>query len=109
MLVALALTAAVASAEPPSSESSPPAFVQRSLPAGLAMPIPTPQQLQYQGEISALIHFGMATFFHDVRATSLLRAPVHFINGSSYKTNRGRTKLTLPRGRVRVSLLGLFC
>lgn len=29
------------------------------------MPIPTPQQLKYQGAMSALIHFGMATFFHD--------------------------------------------
>ena len=109
MLVALALTAAVASAEPSSSESSPPAFVHRSLPAGLAMPIPTPQQLKYQGEISALIHFGMATFFHDVRVKSLLRAPVHFINDFSYKKHKGRTKLTLPRGRVSASLLGLFC
>ena len=29
------------------------------------LPVPTKQQLAYQGEISALIHFGMATFFHD--------------------------------------------
>eukprot|EP00658_Telonema_sp_P-2_P016394 TRINITY_DN1635_c0_g1_i3.p1 TRINITY_DN1635_c0_g1~~TRINITY_DN1635_c0_g1_i3.p1 ORF type:complete len:505 (+),score=123.21 TRINITY_DN1635_c0_g1_i3:177-1691(+) len=29
------------------------------------LPIPTKQQLAYQGQISALIHFGMATFFHD--------------------------------------------
>ena len=30
-----------------------------------AWPIPTPQQLAYQGGISALIHFNMATFMHD--------------------------------------------
>lgn len=30
-----------------------------------SLPIPTPQQLQYQGSISGLIHFGMATFAHD--------------------------------------------
>ena len=30
-----------------------------------SLPVPTPQQLEYQGSISALIHFGMATFFHD--------------------------------------------
>ncbi len=29
------------------------------------VPLPTPQQLNYQGKISALIHFGMSTFFHD--------------------------------------------
>jgi len=29
------------------------------------LPIPTPQQLRYQGSMNALIHFGMATFFHD--------------------------------------------
>lgn len=36
-----------------------PAFVK--LPAPNAMPVPTPQQLKYQGGISALIHFNMAT------------------------------------------------
>ncbi len=30
-----------------------------------APPIPTPEQLRYQGSMNALIHFGMATFFHD--------------------------------------------
>eukprot|EP01043_Picozoa_sp_COSAG02_P039723 COSAG02_NODE_3156_length_7262_cov_12.166132_8_plen_112_part_01 len=40
-------------------------FVERARPAGVTMPVPTPEQLKYQGEISALIHFGMATFFHD--------------------------------------------
>ena len=30
-----------------------------------SLPVPTKQQLEYQGSISALIHFGMATFFHD--------------------------------------------
>ncbi len=30
-----------------------------------SLPIPTPQQLKYPGTISALIHFNMATFFHD--------------------------------------------
>ena len=40
-----------------------PAFVD--VPFEGALPVPTPQQLKYQGEISALIHFGMATFFHD--------------------------------------------
>eukprot|EP00048_Salpingoeca_helianthica_P015607 m.227635 g.227635 ORF g.227635 m.227635 type:complete len:468 (+) comp17272_c0_seq1:38-1441(+) len=30
-----------------------------------AWPRPTPQQLAYGGEISALIHFDMSTFFHD--------------------------------------------
>ena len=36
-----------------------------SLPHAVPMPVPTRQQLAYQGKISALIHFGMATFFHD--------------------------------------------
>ena len=31
----------------------------------VVLPLPTPQQLAYGGQISALIHFGMATFFHD--------------------------------------------
>ena len=35
------------------------------LPLESAPPLPTPQQLKYQGAVSALIHFGMATFFHD--------------------------------------------
>jgi alpha-L-fucosidase len=30
-----------------------------------SLPIPTPQQLRYQGSISGLIHFGMSTFAHD--------------------------------------------
>jgi hypothetical protein len=30
-----------------------------------AWPVPTPQQLAYQGGISALVHFNMATFMHD--------------------------------------------
>lgn len=30
-----------------------------------AVPTPSPQQLKYGGSISALIHFNMATFFHD--------------------------------------------
>jgi hypothetical protein len=30
-----------------------------------AVPTPSPQQLKYGGTISALIHFNMATFFHD--------------------------------------------
>ena len=58
MLAGLA-TVATAAAE------GAPAFTERALPHGAAMPLPTPQQLKYQGEISALIHFGMATFFHD--------------------------------------------
>lgn len=29
------------------------------------LPKPTPQQLKYGGSINALIHFNMATFFHD--------------------------------------------
>ena len=36
-----------------------------SLSHAAPLPVPTPQQLAYQGSISALIHFGMATFFHD--------------------------------------------
>lgn len=41
----------------------PPAFIMRAPAAPL--PIPTPQQLRYQGSMNALVHFGMATFFHD--------------------------------------------
>jgi hypothetical protein len=29
------------------------------------LPIPTPEQLRYQGSMNALVHFGMSTFFHD--------------------------------------------
>ena len=35
------------------------------LPTTQPLPIPTPQQLAYQGGISGLIHFSMATFFHN--------------------------------------------
>ena len=35
------------------------------IPSQFAPLVPTPQQLAYQGEISALVHFGMSTFFHD--------------------------------------------
>jgi hypothetical protein len=58
MMLALATTALAAA-------GAPPAFTERALPAGATMPVPTAAQLKYQGEISALIHFGMATFFHD--------------------------------------------
>lgn len=34
-------------------------------PRAAPWPVPTPQQLQYQGSINALVHFNMATFFHD--------------------------------------------
>lgn len=37
----------------------------RRVPHDGPLPVPTPQQLAYQGSISGLIHFGMATFFHD--------------------------------------------
>ena len=49
-LCALAAAAAAAAAAPPPF---------RLLPASSAPPLPTPQQLKYQGAISALIHFGM--------------------------------------------------
>ena len=39
----------------------PTSFVEPAAP----LPIPTPQQLRYQGGMNDLIHFGMATFFHD--------------------------------------------
>jgi hypothetical protein len=55
-LCTLAVVAAAASA--------PPAFVLLPAPAG-GLPLPTPQQLKYQGSMNALIHFGMSTFFHD--------------------------------------------
>ena len=35
------------------------------LPHAGPLPVPTEQQLAYQGQISALIHFGMASFMHD--------------------------------------------
>ena len=44
--------------------AAPPAFVLLPAPAG-GLPLPTPQQLKYQGSMNALIHFGMSTFFHD--------------------------------------------
>lgn len=55
VLVALCSTLAVAAAQH--------SFTQ--VPYVGSMPLPTKQQLAYQGSISALIHFGMATFFHD--------------------------------------------
>lgn len=54
-LCTLAVVAAAASAPP---------FVLLPAPAG-GLPLPTPQQLKYQGSMNALIHFGMSTFFHD--------------------------------------------
>ncbi len=59
-ILAAACAAAVSAS---ASSSSAPSFTL--LPLASAPPVPTPQQLQYQGGISALIHFGMATFFHD--------------------------------------------
>jgi len=47
------------------SINDPPALHIVKLAEGVTLPTPTPQQLKYQGTISALIHFGMATFFHD--------------------------------------------
>jgi len=44
--------------------ASAPPFVLLPAPAG-GLPLPTPQQLKYQGSMNALIHFGMSTFFHD--------------------------------------------
>jgi len=44
---------------------APPAAAWRKVPHDGPLPVPTPQQLAYQGAISGLIHFGMATFFHD--------------------------------------------
>ena len=71
MLLALALVACAASCclgLPISSaadalHSTAPPF--KLLVPAAALPIPTPEQLRYAGSISALIHFGMATFFHD--------------------------------------------
>ena len=60
-ILAAACVATAVSAS--ASSSSAPSFTL--LPLASAPPVPTPQQLQYQGGISALIHFGMATFFHD--------------------------------------------
>lgn len=37
----------------------------QQLPLRGPLPIPSEQQIAYAGKISALIHFGMATFFHD--------------------------------------------
>ena len=42
---------------------TPPSCIIREPAAPL--PIPTPQQLRYQASMNALVHFGMATFFHD--------------------------------------------
>lgn len=47
-----------------SAALSPPPVHERHKPLR-ALPLPTLQQLEYQGNISGLIHFGMATFFHD--------------------------------------------
>ena len=78
ILLAAACAAAVSAS---ASSSAAPSFTL--LPLASAPPIPTPQQLQYQGGISALIHFGMATFFHDgdpgeqaVAGSSSARAPL---------------------------------
>ena len=35
------------------------------IPRAAPWPVPSPQQLQYAGSINALVHFNMATFFHD--------------------------------------------
>jgi hypothetical protein len=61
---ALLIFAAASAPGAAAATPSPPPFVRLPTPAG-GIPVPTPQQLAYQGEISALIHFGMATFFHD--------------------------------------------
>lgn len=58
-MVNLALLTIVAAA----AATPPPTFTL--LPHQGSMPHPTRQQLEYQGSMSALIHFGMATFFHD--------------------------------------------
>ncbi len=42
------------------------------------LPVPTAAQLKYQGSISALIHFNMATFFHDVRIYLFYRELYYF-------------------------------
>ena len=51
------------SAQTASPQDEPPAFTLLEPVAPL--PIPTPEQLRYQGSMNALVHFGMATFFHD--------------------------------------------
>jgi hypothetical protein len=55
--LAAALAHAVAALAPP------PRHV-RMTPAA-PLPIPTAAQLNYAGQISGLLHFGMSTFFHD--------------------------------------------
>jgi len=78
-ILAAACAAAVSASA--SSSSAPPFTL---LPLASAPPLPTPQQLQYQGGISALIHFGMATFFHDGDPGKLL-AP-HQLRSSAHAT-----------------------
>ena len=48
---------------PPGDEQLHPEFTL--LKPRAPVPIPTPEQLRYQGSMNALVHFGMATFFHD--------------------------------------------
>ena len=57
LLAVAAAGAAGASASASAAAAAPPHFTL--LPASSAPPVPTPQQLKYQGALSALIHCGM--------------------------------------------------
>ena len=63
LLLGCAAVPFASSSTPPSDELSPPEFTL--LKPRAPLPIPTPEQLRYQGSMNALVHFGMATFFHD--------------------------------------------
>ncbi len=64
-MLQLAILAAVAAAAAASAVTVAPPQLTRLFPRPAAWPVPTPQQLGYQGGISALIHFNMATMFVD--------------------------------------------
>jgi alpha-L-fucosidase len=63
LLLGSAAVPFASSSTPPGDEQSPPEFTL--LKPRAPLPIPTPEQLRYQGSMNALVHFGMATFFHD--------------------------------------------
>ena len=67
------------------TSAPPPAFKLR--PHAAPLPIPTPEQLRYQGSMNALIHFGMASKYHQ------RRKPTH----------RARQPLTSPPANIRLA------
>ena len=65
-IILVSSTVAFASATTGAATSAPPpAFKLR--PHAAPLPIPTPEQLRYQGSMNALIHFGMASKYHQRR------------------------------------------